>query len=221
MIPSKKDILFSLLFILPFFCISQNNIPYNKTFTQAVTKKTRTIKGIPGSNYWQNSESYDISAEVFPLERKLSGEEKIHYVNNSPDTLDQLVFHIFQNLYKIGSKRGLLIHPDDVHSGVVIENLKINNTLITNFTLKSTRLIVDLETPLLPATTVTIEMSWNFSIPVKSDLRMGGKDETSFFLGHWFPKVAVYDDIKGWDQNTHTGSKEFYADLGNYKFSIK
>jgi hypothetical protein len=221
MIPSKKDILFSLFFILPFFCISQNNIPYNKTFTKAVTKETRTIKGIPGSNYWQNSASYDISAEVFPLDRKLSGEEKIYYVNNSPDTLNQLVFHIFQNLYKKGSKRDLLIHPDDVHSGVVIEHLKINNTLITNFTLKSTRLIVDLDTPLLPSTTTTIEMSWNFPIPVKSDIRMGGKDETSFFLGHWFPKVAVYDDIKGWDQNTHTGSKEFYADLGNYKFSIK
>ncbi len=218
---NKKLIFCGLFLLISLFSFSQNNLPTSKKFSQALTKGTRTTKGIPGAKYWQNRASYNITAEIIPQEKKLFGTEIINYENNSSDTLNQIVFHVFQNLYKKGSQRDSPVHPDDVHSGVVIENLKIKNKLITDFTTSGTQLIVELEEPVMPSELINIEISWNFSIPTKSDIRMGGKDESSFFLGQWYPKIAVYDDIDGWDKNTHTGGQEFYYDLGNFKYSVK
>ncbi|WP_438422620.1 M1 family metallopeptidase [Aquimarina macrocephali] len=218
---SKKIVCYSLMLLISSIGISQDYLPVSKNLSEALQKKSRTTKGIPGIKYWQNSASYDITAEIVPKERKLIGTEIISYKNNSPDSLYQLVFHVFQNLYKKGSRRDLPVHPDDVHQGVLIKSLKIDNTSITEYTIADTQLIVQLTKPILTSELITIEIAWSFTIPAKSDIRMGAKDETSFFLGQWYPKIAVYDDISGWDRNIHTGGQEFYYDLGNYKYNIK
>lgn len=218
---NKTVLLYSLIILISSASFSQTNLPIYKNLSQAISNETRTTKGIPGEKYWQNSASYTITAEIIPKEKKLLGSEIISYENNSPDTLNQLVFHVFQNLYKKGSQRDEQVHPDDVHDGVIIAQLKINTKLITNYTISGTQLIVELEEPIQPSEITTIEIQWEFSIPDKSNIRMGGKDESSFFLGQWYPKVAVYDDIAGWDRNNHTGGQEFYYDLGNYKYSVK
>lgn len=218
---NKTAALYSLFVLVSTIGFCQTILPTYKNFTQAISNETRTTKGIPGVKYWQNSTSYNITAEIIPEEKKLLGSEIISYENNSTDTLNQLVFHVFQNLYKKGNSRDEPVHPDDVHAGVIIELLKINNKLITDYTLSGTQLIVELEEPLKPSEIITIEIQWEFSIPTKSNIRMGGKDESSFFLGQWYPKVAVYDDMNGWDRNNHTGGQEFYYDLGNFKYSVK
>lgn len=210
--------LFSLISLLSF---SQMNLTTNKSFSKAMANETRTIKGIPGKNYWQNSASYDIEAEIIPSEKKLIGAETITYQNNSPDSLKYIVFHVFQNLYKKGSQRDAPVHPDDITDGVTIDHLKIQNKVITDFNTRGTLLYVKLEEPIVPSQSIHIELSWSFFIPSKSDIRMGGKDESSFFLGQWYPKIAVYDDLDGWDLNIHTGGQEFYYDLGDYKYSVK
>ena len=218
---SKKSVFCFLFLLIPFWGFSQNNLPISKNFSKALHKKTRTTKGMPGAKYWQNRVSYNIRAEVIPQEKKLIGNEKISFENHSPDTLHQIVFHVFQNLYKKGSQRDYAVDPDDINSGVVIETLKIKEKLITDFTTTGTLLIVELKQPVNPSEIINIEIKWNFSIPTKTNIRMGGKDESTFFLGQWYPKVAVYDDIKGWDKNIHTGGQEFYYDTGNYKYSVK
>jgi len=210
--------LFSLISLLGF---SQTDLPANKSFSEAMAKETRTIKGIPGKNYWQNSASYDIEVEIIPSEKKLIGAETITYQNNSPDSLKYIVFHVFQNLYKKGSQRDAPVHPDDITDGVTIDNLKIQNKVIADFKTRGTLLYVKLEEPIVPSESINIELSWSFFIPAKSDIRMGGKDESSFFLGQWYPKIAVYDDLDGWDWNIHTGGQEFYYDLGDYKYTVK
>ncbi len=210
-----------LLVLIPFLGNSQNSLPVSKNFSKALQAKTRTTIGIPGPGYWQNRISYDITAEVIPSEKKLIGSEKISFVNNSPDTLYQIVFHLFQNLYKKGSQRDSPVNPDDIGSGVKIRVLEIDNRLITNFKIIGTLLIAELKTPVFPSEAKNINVKWSFSIPSKTNMRMGAKDDSSFFLGQWYPKVAVYDDIKGWDMNIHTGGQEFYYDIGNYKYTVK
>lgn len=218
----KKNLILSGVFsLISLFIFSQTDLPVNKSFTEAMAKETRTLKGIPGKNYWQNSASYDIDVEIIPSEKKLIGAETITYQNNSPDSLKYLVFHVFQNLYKKGSQRDAPVDPDDITDGVTIDNLKIRNKVITDFNTRGTLIYIRLEEPIIPSESINIEFSWNFLIPAKSDIRMGGKDDTSFFLGQWYPKIAVYDDLDGWDLNVHTGGQEFYYDLGDYKYSVK
>ena len=196
------------------------NLPTTKNFTEAVQGNTRTTQGIPGAAYWQNTASYVIDVAIIPDKKKLEGSATIQYQNNSPDSLNELVFHVFQNLYKKGAIRDDSVHPEDVHNGVLIKSLKINDELITAYRIEGTQLVVDMKQPLPPSSSVAIGISWSFPIPAKSNIRMGAKDETSFFLGQWYPKVAVYDDLSGWDRNIHSGGQEFYYDLGDYTYTV-
>lgn len=216
-----KKIAPSIFLLFSLIIHGQDDLPMDKNLTQAIEKGTRTNEGIPGKKYWQNTASYVIETEIIPKDRKLIGSEEIKYTNNSPDSLHQIIFHLFQNLYKKGSQRDISVNPNDVHSGIIIKNLNVNNKSITDFIISGTQLIINLKKPIAPLSSVDITLSWSFLIPTKSDIRMGGKDESSFFLGQWYPKIAVYDDVKKWDKNMHTGNQEFYSDLGDYTYTVK
>lgn len=220
-ISTSLSIFYLVILFSPLFLYGQDNLPISKNFANAVQNQTRTTKGVPGEKYWQNKISYNITAEVIPAEKKLVGSEKIRFQNKSPDTLHQIVLHLFQNVYQKGSKRDDSVHPDDVHSGVEIEKILIEGNQISKKYIEGTLLIVDLERPVYLSEEIYIDVKWNFTIPTKTDMRMGGKDSTSFFLGQWYPKVAVYDDLKGWDKNIHSGGQEFYYDSGDYEYSVK
>ena len=213
--------IFVMVLFIPAFIFGQNDLPISKKFAEAVKNQTRTKKGTPGSKYWQNRASYNITAEVIPSEKKLIGSEIIIFKNNSPDTLEQIVMHIYQDLYKKGTPKDQFIHSDDIHSGVKIESVIIQEKQIVELKSDNTLLMISMKDFIVPSESITIEVKWNFTIPTKSDIRMGGKDSTSFFLGHWFPRIAVYDDLKGWDVNIHSGGKEFYYDIGDFEYSVK
>jgi peptidase M1-like protein len=216
-----KSKIFAVALFIPLLVFSQYELPISKNFAKAIKNQTRTTKGIPGPNYWQNRVSYNITAEVIPGEKKLIGSETIIFENNSPDTLDHILMHVYQNLYKKGNPKDQFIHPDDVHSGVTIESVKIKEKEITELESVVTLLVVGLKDFVYPSEVITIEVKWSFTIPSKSDIRMGGKDSTSFFLGQWFPRIAVYDDLKGWDGNIHSGDEEFYYEIGDFDYSVK
>src|SRR6056297_2602646 len=218
---AKKYTFFCLVFLLTSSGFSQVDLPFTQQFSEALEKGTRSTKGKPGKMYWQNYASYNIAAEILPEEKKLYGNERIRYENNSPDTLNNLVFHLYQNLYKKGNSRDFSVHPDDVHAGVKIKMIKIRNSQYSDYTVSGTQLIVDLEEPLYPSELININISWDFSIPSKSDVRMGAKNDSAFFLGQWYPKIAVYDDLGGWDRNMHTGNSEFYSEIGDYNYAVK
>jgi len=172
---------FSLLLTLSSLCFSQTALPVDKNFAKAIQAGTRTQRGEPGVKYWQNRASYKITAEIFPDKHTLSGDEEIVFENNSPDTLYQILLHVFQNLYKSGSQRDKFVHPDDVNSGVVIENLTIREKEISELNTYGTLLIAELKDPVGPSERISINVKWHFIIPTKSDIRMGGKDLSSFF----------------------------------------
>jgi len=213
--------IFAMILFIPLLILGQTDLPNSKNFDKAEKNQTRTKKGTPGLKYWQNRTSYNITAEVIPSGKKLIGSEIITFKNNSPDTLDHLVMHIYQDLYKKGTPKDDNIHIDDIHSGVKIESVKVKEKQIAELQSDKTLLMIDLKDSILPSEIISVEVKWNFTIPTKSDIRMGGKDSTSFFLGHWFPRIAVYDDLKGWDLNIHSGGKEFYYDIGDFEYSVK
>ena len=186
---------------------------------------TRSINGMPGKNYWQNSSDYKIKAEIIPSELMVKGIEKIKYSNNSPDTLRNLVIRLYQNFNKIGGVRNRGLDSCAITKGDIIDNLSINgkkldlhNTELVE--IYGTNMFINLLNPILPDSKTELEIGWHFQIPKYPNPRMGAYDSTSYFIAYWYPQISVYDDIDGWDAFDYVGEQEFYNDFNNYDVNI-
>lgn len=193
-----------------------------KEFKTTLTKKTRTLEGLPGINYWQNRADYNIQAHLNPQTRILNGYEEIQYYNNSNDTLNIIVFNLYQDLFKKGVARDWDMGTIDLTEGVEIESLYIDGKEISLNRIRhnSTKMIVRLDSFLAPKTNHTINVKWSFVFPGTLTIRMGTYDTTNFMVAYWYPKIAVYDDVMGWAMRPHTGSCEFYHEFGNYNVEL-
>ena len=188
----------------------------------AIRKGTRTAEGLPGPKYFQNHADYSIKAILDPAGRNVKGEEIIHYYNASPDTLQRLVVNIFQDIYRKGNVRNEPIIPDDITYGVLVQDVKLNGQKVKgNFIDRYfTLMVIELTNPLLPSSNLELSLNWQFKIPQFTKMRMGMYDNSSFFIGYWFPHIAVYDDISGWDKFPYMGIQEFYNDYSNFDVDI-
>jgi len=168
----------------------------------------RAADGEPGPDYWQQRADYSITATLDTTARSIAGAVTIKYVNNSPDTLRFVWLQVDQNLYKPGSK-GSVINPADsrwgarnFQGGYVIDKLTVDGKSVQS-RVDDTMMRVDLEKPIAPrGGTATIAMSFSFRVPDHGSDRMG-RDSTLYEIAQWFPRMAVYDDVRGW--NTDAG----------------
>jgi hypothetical protein len=182
---------------------------------------TRSMTGAPGKNYWQNEGKYDIDVTVTPETKIVSGMEKIVYTNNSPDTLHMIAIRFVNNFHKPLAPRGGYTNPDILTSGLEINSFAINDEAY-NIDSKNWGTVagVRLKKPILPHSSVTLDISWNYPLSKQSG-REGQIDSTTFFVAYSYPRVSVYDDYNGWDMLPHTGRQEFYNDFNDYKLSVK
>jgi hypothetical protein len=210
------------LFAFLFKIQSQTSLPaiyMSADIRKAYTKGTRAYDGLPGKNLWQNTCHYTIQAEMNPYSRELSGREWIEYRNNSRDTLNELIFHLYQDVNKKGSLRSF----DTIQqtTGVTLGLILVAGDSVREQDMlnKNTILSIKLKNPLLPESTINMEINWKVQI-TKSFIREGYVDSTSAFIGLWYPKMAVYDDIFGWDNSIYNLKEEFYSPLSTYDVSI-
>ncbi len=193
---------------------------------RAYDNGTRSYDGRPGSSYWENFADYKINVEIDTSDRTIIGEETINYKNNSPDTLKKIVFRLYQNLYRKGEMRDFPVDTSDLTDGVKIKELSINGNYInvdsesTKFQISGTNMIAKLDKPLFSKDSLKISCKWSFIMPLKTDIRMGMIDSTSYYVGYWYPQVSVYDDIDGWDMIQYTGRQEFYNNFGSFDVKI-
>jgi len=193
-------------------------------FQAAYEEGTRSMDGKPGADYWQNKSDYKINVSLNPTAGVISGTAVITYYNNSPDILDRIVFRMYPNINKKGALKDFLFSKDEYTDGMVISSLSINkksydvktDTSIEN---TGTNLVVK-DLSIAPKKQTVINVSWEFKIPKENLVRMGQYDSTTFFIAYWYPQVAVYDDIDGWDMIEYTGQAEFYNDFNNYDVKI-
>lgn len=192
-------------------------------FQKAYEKGTRSWDGKPGPNYWQNHARYDIRVRVDVPGQKLYGEEEVTYINNSPEPLDRLVVKMLYDLFRKGSPRDYPMSASAVTDGAEMEAILVNGDTLdvtgpaarrsgTNWTLT-------LPEPLAAGDSLQLYVKWNEPIP-SSMLRVGVSDSSSFFVGYWYPQVAVYDDVFGWDTYNYTGQAETYNGLADYDVRI-
>jgi hypothetical protein len=197
-----------------------------RNMQKAFDNKTRSMDGKPGVNYWQNKPDYIINLEFDPATRKIEGTEKINYFNNSPDTLKKIIIQLFPNIFKKGAARDFSISGADEDNGVSIENIKFNGSQgstdpdekIVEY--NGTNMIMNLRTPILPKGKVELIITWNYILNKGSNIRTGTLDSSSFFIAYFYPHIAVYDDIDGWNDTQYTGGVEFYNDFADYEVSI-
>lgn len=217
--------LFSLLILaLPILSNAQEKLITPKGTALAYEKQTRQKNGLAGKNYWQNSADYVINASVDVTHKQLTGQEKITYYNNSPDTLKKIVIRLYQDVFKKGNNRNAIVpvSPLDIHEGVIIKRLQLNTTNMDLATVKrdGTLMTIALPEKLAPHQKTTLQLDWEFPIPEHTLIRMGTIDNSSLFIGQWYPQIAVYDDINGWDTHSYNGMAEFYNDFSNFDVAI-
>lgn len=228
-----KTIKLSILFVLIISGLSeaQNSRLFEfREFQKAVNNQTRTRTGEPGARYWHNSSDYKLEARVDASKNILSGKGSIVYHNNSPAALKDIHFRLYQDLYKNGTARVIPVPEEDLTDGTYIGSLRINGIryILDNKPVENSRvnlfctdLGIHLADPIPSGGSSLIELEWSFPIPSSlSGLRRMGRYDDNFFLGLWYPQVAVYDDMRGWDDTPHLGLKEFYNDFSNYDITV-
>ncbi|MCB0640951.1 MAG: hypothetical protein KDC44_04900, partial [Phaeodactylibacter sp.] len=212
------------MFVAMAFCYGQESRFFMPSeLLSAYEAGSRSYTGKPGPNYWQNTVDYTIEVSVDPTSRKLTGSEKITYYNNSPDDLGQLVIRLYQDVFREANPRSFRVNPDDINEGVAINRLAVRGEeldLEGNALRRSgTNAYLNLEQPLESGGSIMLELDWEAYVP-ETTVRGGAYDSTTYFVSYWYPQIAVYDDVFGWDRLEYDFSTEFYNNLANFDVRI-
>jgi hypothetical protein len=219
----RSFISFSFCFLLVSAASAQRFV--HPEFKRAVDVGTRTCEGIPGDRYFQNTSHYSIDVKVDPKKGTLKAMARIEYFNTSPDTLRKLVLRLYQNMRKEGGVRDNELSQANLHKGVNIKQCIINGAdLVDSGPLflqqQGSNLLVKLKEPLCPGASTGITIAWSYSLPGEALHRFGKYGEQDHFIAYWYPQLAVYDDIDGWDELNYTDTQEFYSELNSYEVNI-
>ncbi|WP_276131987.1 M1 family metallopeptidase [Polluticoccus soli] len=216
-----------LLAAVPCLTQAQSNSEYSGKNNELYWKNRR-----PDNAYWQQDVHYKIDAEIDETAHTIDASETLEYVNNSPDTLTYVYFHLFQNAFVKGSylhdleeASGIKVQMGRYEAqgfGTVVQNLKVDSKEV-KFELDNTILKVYLPRPLYPGGKTSFTMNfktyWDNGATRR---RMKMYDAWGFkhYNGvQWFPKICVYDRKFGWDTYQHL-NKEFYGDFGTFDVSL-
>jgi hypothetical protein len=173
-------------------------------YRRALERGTRSADGRPGPRYWTNHSSYDIRGELDPATGVVRGSETIVYRNNSPDTLAQLVLHLHLDIHKEDVIRN---EPEEVTGGVTLRRFTVDGDEVTagspsqpgRYARSATVVRVRPRRPVPPGGSATLALEWEETFPQNSSGRVGYSEREIYFIGYWYPRMAVYDDLRGWD----------------------
>lgn len=204
----------------------------------------RTASGAPGPAYYQQQADYKIDVELDDKTQRLYGEETITYHNNSPDDLEYVWVQLDQNVRAKDSKsplrdgsgvsagdlagnfaRKYLNVPFD--GGFKIEYVKSDNGKPLPYTVNQTMMRIDIPEPLKSGEKISFSIKWWYNIPdhtvdrARSGYEHFEKDGNNLYIiAQFFPRMAVYNDVEGWQNHQFWGSGEFALPFGNYEVNI-
>ena len=188
----------------------------------------RTGSGAPGHAYWQQQVDYAIRVSLDPETRLVSGEATVVYTNNSPDTLHYLWLSLEQNSFRedsiaaaVGEVAAIGMKETE-GEGYTIHRVEADGEALDFAVYDTLGRLVPAE-PIAPGATYTFEIAWDFTIPQNVFRRFGIRDFDAgrvFQVAQWFPAVAVYDDVNGWNTLPYLGTGEFYTNFGTYELEI-
>ncbi len=187
-------------------------------------------KALP-QGYFQQKVNYRIEVSLDDKHHELNGSETIEYINNSPDTLSFLYFHLWPNGYLnnktelakqlLGTKGKQKLFEDPELRGYIDSlDFKVNDQPVQWNLLPGQPDIcrIKLNQVILPGDTLRISTPFHVKIPKGVTSRLGHIGE-SYQISQWYPKPAVYDK-SGWHQMSYQDQGEFYSEFGNFDVSI-
>jgi hypothetical protein len=201
----------------------------------------RSGNGAPGPAYWQNEADYEMHAALDTHAKTLQNDEIITYTNNSPDSLTSLWIHLDQNIYRKDS-RGYLVNgglrrkkpvPDSEENpngrtteGYALDSVEIERgkeMLKADYLVNDTRMQILLPQPIAPKGSVLkIHIKYHYQIPgVWGGRTSWGASQKGeiYDMAQWYPRMCVYDDLRGWDTLPYLGS-EFYLEYGHFDYYV-
>src|SRR6266566_304007 len=197
----------------------------------------REGSGRPGPAYWQQRVDYTIAVSLDTARHTIAGRETIRYTNRSPDTLRYIWLQLDQNIFRDDS-RGALLNPPDARfaargfkGGFVLDGVRTvglaGRRAVRGRALKTTEngtlMRVELDPALPPRGVTSLEIGYSFQVPEHGADRMGREQFPEGWLyeiAQWYPRLAVYDDIRGWNTEQYLGQGEFYLEYGDIDFAI-
>lgn len=187
----------------------------------------RSGDGVPGPGYWQNEADYEIHAQLNTQTKQLTAAEIISYTNKSPNRLAALWVQLDQNIYKEDSRANRMGKPaSHFTDGFVLDEVQIETgkqKSEANYLVSDTRMQIRLAQPLeAHGGKLKIHIRYHYQIPGAWGNRTSwGQSEKGeiYDIAQWYPRMAVYDDLRGWNTLPYIGS-EFYLEYGNFDYYI-
>ncbi len=200
---------------------------------------TRSASGQPGPKYWQNRADYQLNAQLNEATNEIVGSEVLTYTNNSPDALSFLWMNVDQNAFKKDSRGNAVISlngsrggakGEQFDGGFIIKSITLltsanGKTLEKNlpFTISDTRMQIKLLQELKGnGTSIKVKITFSYISPKYGSDRTGiveTKNGKIFTIAQWYPRMCVYDDVRGWNTNPYIGA-EFYLEYGDFDVAI-
>jgi hypothetical protein len=201
---------------------------------------TRSASGQPGHEYWQNRADYQLTATLDEKKNEVSGTDIITYTNNSPDKMNFVWMNLDQNLFKADSRGNAVVPISGSRNGAQgqifdgghkIKSVKIltaskgkTSEVEAKYIISDTRMQVFIPQGLnAKGGVVKIKIDFSFIAPFEGSDRMGvleTKNGKIFTMAQWYPRMCVYDDVRGWNTNPYLGASEFYLEYGDFDVKI-
>lgn len=216
----------------------RRDIPITNAIRQALEAGTRDSTGTPGANYWQLQTDYTISVRLDPETQTITGEETVLIHNNSTSELSAIVLRLDHNIFRPRVPLGFSV-PAETTEGMVVTGIKVNGQAVDLDAtparrneeprlaaqgMNQTVAQITLADPIAPGASATLEMAWHTKLPGGDDGRGHRMTQrwadTLFQPTQWFPRVAKYDDLRGWDTQVYLGPAEFYNNFGRFDVRI-
>jgi hypothetical protein len=220
----------------------RRDIPLTNSIRRAFAAGTRDSTGRPGRKYWQLWMEYTIHARLDAPTASIEGREAIRLHNNSDSALGSVQLRLDQNIFRGDVPRGNSV-PAENHEGFVITKMMVDGAAVdlapsggaragrggpapeapAVFGLHTTSARLNLATPIAPHATATLEIEWHNKLaggPGAGHRMTYRWGDTLFQVAQWYPRVAVYDDLRGWDTDPYLGPAEFYNNFGRFDVSI-
>jgi hypothetical protein len=226
--------------------LAQSNLNNNK-FKQlkeelATPNVYRTASGAPGHKYYQQKADYVIDVTLDDENQKITGKETITYKNNSPDKLEYLWVQLDQNMRAKDSDTKLIqsnsvqdemsfadiarLH-NDFDGGFKLDYVKDGRGKELKYTINKTMMRIDLPTAIAPGGTYSLKIGWWYNINNRDEI--GGRSGYEYFkeddnylytIAQFYPRMAVYNEVEGWQNKQFLGNGEFTLTFGNFKVNI-
>ena len=206
---------------------------FSPLFYPAPGNEYRSAGGQPGPKYWQNAADYKLDVSLDTLAHRISGTVVITYKNNSPDQLPFLWLQLDQNIYRQDSRGSATVAVSGERfanrsftQGFELKTVSIisnGKTIAANYLVNDTRMQIKLADALKTGGSLQIRIEYAYTIPEYGTDRTARTHTVNgwvYEIAQWYPRMAVYDDVLGWNNIPYMGASEFYLEYGNFDYNI-